>query len=828
MTGAEKGSLSSAALAQIQARVHFADMQGAAAAAAAAEAAAATQCRVEGTGRRDCGTGGGVGSGCSTSGDFPPGGGGTDDDAEQFAPPHLGRAILAAHDAIDACPELRALCTWVDALRRRNGDRPAPIDLDLTNGVALLRALAIVAPAVFSGQHENADAADGADGAGDGDAETDLDEDGLVARRNMVRLCRALVRFQWTDPVTKRPLSSIDFDAVEPWAVGAFVVLAALSGPEADLHFDQINATSSKHRNLMDDLLTKAVDALKDAAPVKRPDPNNQAALTENRGTAQPGIVVSDRKSQRTSSTLAAEAQKLSSSSPAEESRTSVPDPRALAYVIPDSVSSSSEGSQPQRMLPSSAILSMTIGSVTSSPALPPLILVPEADLIEQQERAARELQAQNRLQLEVPPRTVDKNTALDIEPAPASELAELTTICESTRLRRAPQYGTPAIADNNFSVFGIQRSEVAAIGDSSDSDMPKIPPLSVLTREIDVDFFSRPMAFGSNTGPTGFDANDAALTQRIANRISSSARPALSGTIYCTVREDGCEGQDAISGSHREDSGNEENIQRPVSIRRELNAGMEQPDSITLPLHGDLMSKTAKSVIGGDAPFLGIQCGQVQRINAIASDLSLLPPCNFALQHEAQACSPVGTRSPGRNAQLKSDIPADVSTTSAQPKTAEEWGAYASKLEGQLENAHQRNREWAEHAASLQRLASDLSSKLEASRAQSAKLRLRSSAEETSESAPSLSSQAARRRREDAKEVAAMSHPGMRAELAAKQRENDSLRRKLAASEKAAATLKRELERAQLDGNRVRTLSGQPRLPGVAASPTSRRGLPR
>jgi hypothetical protein len=199
------------------------------------------------------------------------------DDDGGFAPPHLGEAVLAAHDAFAACPELGALRVWLDDMRNARGIALAPEHVDLTNGIALLDALRLVAPEVLTcacSMPTNAALSIASDSSWCGIcdlAERELDRSGDAGRRNIVRVCAALSRVEWrevgasgNDTIGK--VTSMDFSAVDPWALGGFVLLAAVTCDDASEFVRDIQDLAEDTRRHIEALLESAVEALRGAA----------------------------------------------------------------------------------------------------------------------------------------------------------------------------------------------------------------------------------------------------------------------------------------------------------------------------------------------------------------------------------------------------------------------------------------------------------------------------------------------------------------------------------------------------------------------------------
>lgn len=149
-----------------------------------------------------------------------------DDEADDDeVPPHLGAALLDAMDKLEETPELKAIATWLDDVRTRHNFPLRITDVDLSNGVALLDALYVVDAGIFADvEYAN-------------DADTprpyvlrELDADGENASKNRHVLRQMLSKFPWRDVDDGgRALKPVDFDRVDTWALGGFVVLAAYS-----------------------------------------------------------------------------------------------------------------------------------------------------------------------------------------------------------------------------------------------------------------------------------------------------------------------------------------------------------------------------------------------------------------------------------------------------------------------------------------------------------------------------------------------------------------------------------------------------------------------
>lgn len=148
-----------------------------------------------------------------------------EDDDDDEVPPHLGAALLDAMDMLEETPELRAIATWLDDVRTRHNFPLRITDVDLSNGIALLDALYIIDETIFA----DIEYPDGADSPRPY-VLRQLDEEGSNAARNRQVLRRMLTVFPWRDVDDgNKVLKAIDFDRVDTWALGGFVVLAAYS-----------------------------------------------------------------------------------------------------------------------------------------------------------------------------------------------------------------------------------------------------------------------------------------------------------------------------------------------------------------------------------------------------------------------------------------------------------------------------------------------------------------------------------------------------------------------------------------------------------------------
>lgn len=179
-----------------------------------------------------------------------------EDDDE--VPPHLGAALLDAMDKLEETPELKAIATWLDDVRTRHNFPLRITDVDLSNGVALLDALYVVDASIFADvEYAN-------------DADTprpyvlrQLDADGENASRNQHVLRQMLTKFPWRDVDDGgRALKPVDFDRVDTWALGGFVVLAAYSCERGREFATQMVGYDNWVTSALEDVMWRGLQAL--------------------------------------------------------------------------------------------------------------------------------------------------------------------------------------------------------------------------------------------------------------------------------------------------------------------------------------------------------------------------------------------------------------------------------------------------------------------------------------------------------------------------------------------------------------------------------------
>lgn len=180
-------------------------------------------------------------------------------------------SVLDAIDKQQEFAELQAIGQWLDDVRMMNGYRVTTTDVDLSNGVALLDALYIIQPSLFEpdfdetqGVNEDPDEQTGAtkDAKSPTYVERQLDPAGEAAARNITRLRDALTRFPWRDMDGERaPIEPIDFSSVDTWALGGYVVLAAVNCDENDEFVRQMLAYEDRVRDELDDVVTRGLQA---------------------------------------------------------------------------------------------------------------------------------------------------------------------------------------------------------------------------------------------------------------------------------------------------------------------------------------------------------------------------------------------------------------------------------------------------------------------------------------------------------------------------------------------------------------------------------------
>lgn len=184
----------------------------------------------------------------------------TTDDDEPAVPAYLNERVLDAMDRMSECDELRAIVHWADDVRKEHKLTMCMTDIDLTNGVALLEVLHVVAREAFAGPGERAEAA----------VEKHLDEHGRAAADNIGNVRAALQRFPWRDGPDGAMLNAVPFDRVDVWGLAGFVVLAAVTGATATKEVDRMLEMDEWVQDRLSDVVTSGLDALgagKQAAP---------------------------------------------------------------------------------------------------------------------------------------------------------------------------------------------------------------------------------------------------------------------------------------------------------------------------------------------------------------------------------------------------------------------------------------------------------------------------------------------------------------------------------------------------------------------------------
>lgn len=195
---------------------------------------------------------------------------GSDEDDEDGVPAYLNSLVLDAMDRIGECDELKAIVAWMDSVRSRAGLPRSITDIDLTNGVALLQTLKVVAPEAFEGAP-----------AEDAAVCMDLDEAGKVARDNMCKVCTALRRFPWRDGPDGAALDPVPFDRVDVWSLSGYVVLAAVTGNQASAEVDRMMQMDEWVQDRLSDIVSSGLHAL--GAPSSQNDGRHNGWFAERR-----------------------------------------------------------------------------------------------------------------------------------------------------------------------------------------------------------------------------------------------------------------------------------------------------------------------------------------------------------------------------------------------------------------------------------------------------------------------------------------------------------------------------------------------------------------
>lgn len=204
----------------------------------------------------------------------------------QFLAPFLGRQMLAAHDELAECPEMAAVWEFVDVLRSVERRAARPQDVNLRNGVALLDVLHLVvcmepgAPIVP-------------------EAKRDLDEAGEAARWNVGAACAVLRAYPWMGST-----KIVRWELLDPWALGGFVMLAAVTCSHSLRYLDIIESFDDGTQGLIDGLVRRAMIAL--GIPleerVAQPDTASDEEVIDSRG--QPHQAKGEPEGDRTTSTV--------------------------------------------------------------------------------------------------------------------------------------------------------------------------------------------------------------------------------------------------------------------------------------------------------------------------------------------------------------------------------------------------------------------------------------------------------------------------------------------------------------------------------------------
>lgn len=178
----------------------------------------------------------------------------------EFVAPFLGRLIMSAHEELGECPEMAAVWAFVDAVRRAARCHVRPQDVDIRNGVALLEVLALL----FAGEPGVPPVPE---------PERDLDEAGAVGKRNVQAVCAALREYPWLgllgggvegrrDRDGAVTVKAVQFQNLDPWALGGYVMLAAVTCDRSPRYLDIIESLPREIQELISGLVQRAMTAL--------------------------------------------------------------------------------------------------------------------------------------------------------------------------------------------------------------------------------------------------------------------------------------------------------------------------------------------------------------------------------------------------------------------------------------------------------------------------------------------------------------------------------------------------------------------------------------
>ena len=166
---------------------------------------------------------------------------------EQFVPGKEGISIFRAHEMLVEYPEAQGIVRWLDGLRKNAGKKLSNVDIDLTNGIALVDAMSIISKESLNGKQ----------------VKRDFVRPSSVADYNITLLREALTNFVWHDELRGENVQTpVDFSELSPWSLAGFVLAAAVNCPNKDEFIQDLMQFDVQSQELLDSTVQRAYKAL--------------------------------------------------------------------------------------------------------------------------------------------------------------------------------------------------------------------------------------------------------------------------------------------------------------------------------------------------------------------------------------------------------------------------------------------------------------------------------------------------------------------------------------------------------------------------------------
>ncbi len=242
-------------------------------------------------------------------------------DSEDDVSPAFNECRLDAYYKLRNEADIAACCEWMNNVRRLNGCKISPLDMDITNGIMMFETLCILVPELFSPHPANLDIANrafsertlqndgpnitfdpasppasrptstnasssvlksfqGANVASACGLNRKLDIEGKVKRNNMRLLVMKMENFEWYDFYgTGKSVGTMEFTTLDPWLLPYFVFAMGHHGNKRGVSLKAISEIEDDHvLHILQNAMGKALTGFATVLPSKltqEPHPRN-------------------------------------------------------------------------------------------------------------------------------------------------------------------------------------------------------------------------------------------------------------------------------------------------------------------------------------------------------------------------------------------------------------------------------------------------------------------------------------------------------------------------------------------------------------------------